>query len=60
MKKIFLMSLVPSFPKLNDDKNFIAKVEVINVMKSIRFYQPDYHVSSGVPRNFFGGGGGVH
>jgi len=36
----FLMSLVPSFKKLNDEQKFVAKVEFLNVMRRITFYQP--------------------
>jgi hypothetical protein len=43
--KSFLMSLVTSFKKLNDEKKFVAKVEFLNVMRRITFCQPPYHVS---------------
>jgi len=42
----FLMSLVPSFKKLNDEQKFVAKVEFLNVMRCITFFQPPYHVSN--------------
>jgi hypothetical protein len=42
----FLMSLVPSFKKLNGEQKFVAKVEFLNVMRQITFCQPHYHVSS--------------
>jgi hypothetical protein len=38
--KSFLMSLVPSFKKLNDEYKFVAKVEFLNVMRRITFCQP--------------------
>ena len=38
--KSFLMSLVPSFKKLNDEQKFVAKVEFLNVMRRITFCQP--------------------
>jgi len=41
----FLMSLVPS-KKLNDEQKIVAKVEFLNVMRRITFYQPSYHVSN--------------
>ena len=44
--KSFLMSLVPSFKKLNDEQKFVAKVEFLNVMRSITFCQTPYNVSS--------------
>src|SRR5215469_11165412 len=44
--KYFLMSLVPSFKKLNDEQKFVAKVKFLNVMRRITFCQPPYHVSS--------------
>jgi hypothetical protein len=44
--KSFLMSLVPSFKKLNGEQKFVAKVEFLNVMRRITFCQPPYHVSS--------------
>jgi len=34
-EKSFLMSLVPSFKKLNDEQKFVAKVEFLNVMRRI-------------------------
>jgi hypothetical protein len=40
------MSLVPSFKKLNDEQKFVAKVEFLDVMRRITFYQPLYHVSN--------------
>jgi hypothetical protein len=42
--KSFLMSLVPSFKKLNDGQKFIAKVEFLTVMRHTIFYQRPYHV----------------
>ena len=45
-EKSFLMSLVPSFKKLNDEQKFVAKVEFLNVMRRITLCQPPYHVSS--------------
>ena len=45
-EKSFLISLVPSFKKLNDDQKFVAKVEFLNVMRRTAFCQPSYHVSS--------------
>ena len=42
----FLMSLVPSFKKLNDEQKFVAKVEFLNVRRRITFCQPPYHVSN--------------
>jgi hypothetical protein len=42
--KSFLMSLVPSFKKLNDGQKFVAKVEYLNVMRRITFCQPPYYV----------------
>jgi len=44
--KSFLMPLVPSFKKLNDEYKFVAKVEFLNVTRRITFCQPPYHVSS--------------
>jgi len=44
--KSFLMSLVPSFKKLNDEYKFVAKLEFLNVMRRLTFCQPPYHVSS--------------
>ena len=44
--KYFLMSLVPSFKKLNDKQKFIAKVEFLNVMRHIIFCQRPHHDSS--------------
>ena len=44
--KSFLISLVPSFKKLNDEQKFVAKVEFLNVMRRLTFCQPPYHVSS--------------
>jgi len=44
--KSFLMYLVPSFKKLNDEQKFLAKVEFLNVMRRVTFCQPPYHVSS--------------
>ena len=38
--KYFLMSLVPSFKKLNDEQKFVAKVEFLNVMRRLTFCQP--------------------
>ena len=38
--KSFLMSLVPSFKKLNDEQKFVVKVEFLNVMRRITFCQP--------------------
>ena len=43
--KSFLISLVPSFKKLNDEEKFVAKVEFLIVMRRITFCQPPYHVS---------------
>jgi len=40
------MSLVP---KLNDEQEFVAKVEFLNVMRRITFCQPPYHVSNPPP-----------
>ena len=37
--KSFLMSLVPSFKKLNDEQKFVAKVEFLNVMRRVTFCQ---------------------
>jgi hypothetical protein len=42
----FLLSLVPSFKKLNDDQKFIAKIEFLNVLRRVTFGQPPHHVSS--------------
>jgi hypothetical protein len=42
----FIMSLVLSFKKLNDEQKFIAKVEFLSVMRGITFCQPPYHVNS--------------
>ena len=44
--KSFLMSLVPSFKKLNDEQKLVAKVEFLNVLRRITFCQPPYHVSN--------------
>ena len=44
--KSFLMSLVPSFKKLNDEQKFTAKVEFLNVLWRMTFCQPPYHVSN--------------
>ena len=44
--KSFLMSLVPSFKKLNDEQKFIAKVEFLNGVRHITFCQRHYHVSN--------------
>ena len=45
--KSFLLSLVPSFKNLNDEQNFVAKVEFLNVLRRITFCQPPpYHVSN--------------
>jgi len=44
--KSFLMSLVPSFKKLNDEQKLVAKVEFLNVMRRITFCQPPSHVSN--------------
>jgi hypothetical protein len=44
--KSFLMSLVPSLKKLNDEQKLVAKVEFLNVMRRITFCQPPYHVSN--------------
>ena len=38
--KSFLISLVPSFKKLNDEQKFTAKVEFLNVLRRITFCQP--------------------
>jgi hypothetical protein len=45
MKTSFLVSLAPSFKKLNDEQKFVTKVEFLNVMRRITFCQPPYHVS---------------
>jgi len=49
--KYFLMSLVPSFKKLNDEQKFVAKVEFLNVMRRITFCQPplSFQQSTSVP-----------
>jgi hypothetical protein len=44
--KSFLMSLVPSFKKLNDEQKFVAKVEFLNVMRCTTFCQPPCHGSN--------------
>jgi hypothetical protein len=44
--KIYLMSLVTSFKKLNEEQKFIAIVEFLNFMRRITFCQPHYHVSN--------------
>ena len=44
--KSFLISLVPSFKKLNDEQKFEAKVEFLNVTRRITFCQPPCHGSS--------------
>jgi len=44
--KPVLMSLVPSFKKLNDEQKFIAEVEFLNVMMHITFCQRPYHDSN--------------
>ena len=44
--KYFLIYLVPSFKKLNDEQNFVAKVEFLNVMRRITFCQHPCHVSN--------------
>jgi hypothetical protein len=44
--KSFLMSLVPSFKKLNDEQKFVAKVEFLNVMRRITFCQSPCHGSN--------------
>jgi hypothetical protein len=46
IKTYFLMSLVPSYSKLNEEQKFVAKVEFLNVMRRIKFCEPPYHVSS--------------
>jgi hypothetical protein len=38
--KSFLMSLVPSFKKLNDEQKFVTKMEFLNVLRRITFGQP--------------------
>jgi hypothetical protein len=43
---LFLMSLVPSFKKLNDEQKFVAKVEFLNIMRRITFCQSPCHVSN--------------
>jgi len=48
--KSFLMSLVPSFKRMNDEQTLVAKVEFLNVMRRITFCQPLYHVNN--PRKF--------
>jgi hypothetical protein len=44
--KSFLMSLVPSFKKLNDEQKFVAKVAFLNVMRRITFCEPPCHGSN--------------
>lgn len=34
--KYFLLSLLPSFRKLNEEQKFIARIEIINVISRIR------------------------
>jgi hypothetical protein len=51
--KCYLISLVPSFKKLNDEQKFIAKVEFLNVMRRITFCQPAYHVSNQPQFHFY-------
>ena len=46
MKTKFFMSLVPSFKKLNGEQKFIAKVEFLNIVKCITFFNPPHHVSN--------------
>ena len=38
--KSFLMSLLQSFKKLNDEKKFVVKVEFLNVMRCLTFCKP--------------------
>ena len=44
--KSFLLSLVPSFKKLNDEQKFVVKMEFLNVLRRVTFGQPPHHVSS--------------
>lgn len=39
--KYFLLSLLPSFRKLNEEQKFIARIEIMNVMRRVRL--PGYH-----------------
>ncbi|KAL2716020.1 LOW QUALITY PROTEIN: flotillin-2 isoform X3 [Vespula squamosa] len=39
--KYFLLSLLPSFRKLNEEQKFIARIEIMNVMRRLRL--PEYH-----------------
>jgi hypothetical protein len=44
--KSFLLSLVPSFKKLNDEQKLVAKMEFLNVLRRVTFGNPHYQVSS--------------
>jgi hypothetical protein len=44
--KSFLMSLVPSIKKLNDEQKFIANVEFLNIVRRITFCQTLYNVTN--------------
>lgn len=56
--KYFLLSLLPSFKKMNEDQKFFVRTEFLNVMRRVRFSGNNYPIQSGHNVNLLYGCGG--